>query len=140
MDNNIQKIGYGLLFLGIVLLLITFYMAVNTFLNPEFIQGFSDLLPQTGESGIGNIVHALIYFVPGIILWVMGGIAGRFLKHGIVLIRSKSSSSGSKSSRSRTSRNKTSRSKQSTETDRQRPSSAKSRSSKTKKQEDKKEF
>ncbi len=88
MENENKIIGIGLLVLGISLMLVTFFFAVNTLINPGFIKGFSELIPVSGSSGIGNIVHAIIYFVPAIILFVMGGIGGRILKHGIVLIRS----------------------------------------------------
>ncbi len=85
-DKN-KTTGYVVFGLGIVLLVVTFYLAIHTYLNPEFIEGFSDLV-EVGDEGLAPLVDFLIYLIPGIFLFAMGSVAGKITKYGIQMIRS----------------------------------------------------
>jgi len=85
-DKN-KTTGYVVFGLGIALLLVTFYLAIHTYLNPEFIEGFSDLV-EVGDEGLAPLVDFLIYLIPGIFLFAMGSVAGKITKYGIQMIRS----------------------------------------------------
>jgi len=85
-DKN-KMTGYIVFGLGIVLLLVTFYLAIHTYLNPEFIEGFSDLV-EIGEENLAQFVDFLIYLIPVLFLFVMGSVAGKITKYGIQMIRS----------------------------------------------------
>jgi len=84
-DKN-KATGYVVFALGIVLLLVTFYLAIHTYLNPVFIEGFSDLV-EVGDEGIAPLVDFLIYLIPGIFLFAMGSVAGKITKYGIQMIK-----------------------------------------------------
>ncbi len=51
-------------------------------MNPDTLEGFSELAPSTSGE-FGQLVQIMIYFVGVMLLWVMGSIAGRLAKHGI---------------------------------------------------------
>jgi len=87
MKNNNQIFGYVVLVVGLILLLVTFYLAINLFLNPETMKSFSDLI-ETGGGGINNLVEVMLYFFPLVLLLVMGSTGGRIAKYGIQLVRS----------------------------------------------------
>jgi len=88
MKNNNQIFGYIVLVIGLILLLISFSLAIIFLLNPEeWIQPFSDLV-ETGGGGIDNLVEVMLYFFPLVLLLVMGSMGGRIAKYGIKLIRS----------------------------------------------------
>jgi len=86
MDSN-KSVGYGIIVLGIVLLLITFALAINAFLNPDFIEGFAELV-ETNREGIAGLVDMLIYLIPAILLFVMGSIGGKIISYGVKLVGS----------------------------------------------------
>ncbi|MFP3871552.1 MAG: hypothetical protein ACLFVL_01565 [Candidatus Aenigmatarchaeota archaeon] len=91
MKGKNEKIGFGLLALGIALLLLTFYLAMNAFLNPGSIAQFKELVPGTtgGEEfseAMAQLVSVLVYIVAAILLWVMGSIGGRITMHGIKML------------------------------------------------------
>ncbi len=85
-DKN-KTTGYVVFALGIVLLVGTFYLAVHTYLNPEFVEPFSDLV-EIEEEGLAQFVNFLIYLIPVLFLFVMGSIAGKITKYGINMITS----------------------------------------------------
>ncbi|MFW5945598.1 MAG: hypothetical protein ACOCSJ_00505 [Candidatus Natronoplasma sp.] len=85
-DKN-KTTGYVVFGLGIALLVVTFSLAIYTFLNPVFIEGFSDLV-EVGDEGLAPLVDFLIYLIPGIFLFAMGSVAGKITKYGIQMIRS----------------------------------------------------
>lgn len=87
MKNNNQIFGYIVLVIGLILLLATFYLAINMFLNPDTMQDFSSLV-DTGGGGINNLVEVMLYFFPLVLLLVMGSMGGRIAKYGIKLVRS----------------------------------------------------
>jgi len=88
MKNNNQIFGYIVLVIGLILLLVTFSLAIVFLLNPEgWIHPFSDLV-DTGGGAIGNLVDVMLYFFPLVLLLVMGSMGGRIAKFGIKLIRS----------------------------------------------------
>ncbi|MFW6196685.1 MAG: hypothetical protein ACOC5D_05045 [Thermoplasmatota archaeon] len=76
--------GIIVFILGVILLIFTFYIVYQVFMNPDSLEGFSELAPSTSGE-FGQIVQILIYFVGVLLLWVMGSIAGRIAKHGIDL-------------------------------------------------------
>lgn len=86
--NKNQKFGYVVLVVGLILLLVSFFLSIIFLLNPEeWIKPFSELV-DTGGGGIDNLVEVLLYFFPLVLLLVMGTIGGRIAKYGIQLIRS----------------------------------------------------
>lgn len=87
MKNNNKIFGYIVLVMGLILLFITFYLAINLFLNPETMQGFSELV-ETSGGGINNLVEVMLYFFPLVLLLVMGSTGGRIASYGIKLLRS----------------------------------------------------
>ncbi len=86
MENSNKKMGYGIVFLGVILLTTTFFLGLYTLLNPDFIEEFSDLITTEGD-GIAALVDMLIYIIPVLLLFVMGSIGGRIIKHGLNLIK-----------------------------------------------------
>ncbi len=85
-DKN-KTTGYIVFALGIALLLVTFYLAIHTYLNPDFIQGFSDLV-ETDNGDFAPFIGFLIYLVPPFFLFVMGSVAAKITKYGIQMIKS----------------------------------------------------
>ncbi len=85
-DKN-KTTGYVVFALGIVFLVVTFSLAIHTYLNPEFIQGYSDLV-EIGEGPLAPLVDFLIYIIPVLFLFVMGSVGGKTVKYGIKMIRS----------------------------------------------------
>ncbi len=88
MKNNNQIFGYVVLVMGIILLLITFSLAVIFLLEPEhWLSRFAIL--DTGGGGIDNLVRIIqTHFFPLVLLLVMGSTGGRIAKFGIDLVRS----------------------------------------------------
>ncbi len=93
MKNNNQIFGYIVLVIGLVLLLITFYLAINMLLYPDTLQAFSELVDTEG-GGIDNLVEVMLYFFPLVLLLVMGSMGGRIAKYGIKLVRSPENGDG----------------------------------------------
>lgn len=85
-DKN-KTTGYIVFALGILLLLVTFALAIYTYLNPTFIQGFSDLV-EVGNQDFAPFVDFLIYLIPAIFLFAMGSVAGKITRYGIQMIKS----------------------------------------------------
>jgi len=85
-DKN-KTTGYVVFALGVILLLVTFALAIYTYLNPTFIQGFSDLV-EVGNGDFAPFVDFLIYLIPAIFLFAMGSVAGKITKYGIQMIKS----------------------------------------------------
>jgi hypothetical protein len=83
--------GLIVFFLGIVLLVATFVMALLTFLNPDRVSDFSKLIP-TPESDWGGILTVLGYAVAVALLMVMGSVAGRITALGIRMVKAQPSS------------------------------------------------
>ncbi|MBS3790345.1 MAG: hypothetical protein KGY66_05455 [Candidatus Thermoplasmatota archaeon] len=50
-------------------------------------QEFSDLV-ETGGGALDNVVSVMLYFLPIVLLLVMGSMGGRIAKYGIKLVRS----------------------------------------------------
>lgn len=85
-DKN-KTTGYMVFALGVLLLLVTFSLAIYTYLNPTFIEGFSDLV-ELGNQDFAPFVDFLIYLIPAIFLFAMGSVAGKITKYGIQMIKS----------------------------------------------------
>ncbi|MEF8834777.1 MAG: hypothetical protein V5A76_01335 [Candidatus Thermoplasmatota archaeon] len=85
-DKN-KTTGYLVFTLGVLLLLVTFSLAIYTYLNPTFIEGFSDLV-EVGNQDFAPFVDFLIYLIPAIFLFAMGSVAGKITKYGIQMIKS----------------------------------------------------
>ncbi len=77
-----QYTGIIVFISGVILLIFTFYIVYQVFMNPDTLEGFSELAPSTSGE-FGQLVQIMIYFVGVMLLWVMGSIAGRLAKHGI---------------------------------------------------------
>lgn len=86
--------------LGIGLLVLTFSTAYSMFTNPSALEGYDELTPE-GEIEItmgGNTANVsepvkpalrtVSYVIGGLLLWVMGSIAGRIIKHGASMYKS----------------------------------------------------
>lgn len=88
-ENRLTRdvIGLAVFFLGVALLILTFYTAYSVFTNPETLKGFAALGPEVegGEIGklIGPVVEMMSYVIAGLLLWVMGSVGGRIAKHGM---------------------------------------------------------
>ena len=88
--------------LGIGLLIFTFSTAYSMFTNPSALEGYDKLTPEgsieisIGENGstadLSNAIKPVLkitsYMVGGLLLWVMGSIGGRIIKHGVSMYRS----------------------------------------------------
>lgn len=84
--------GLGVFFLGVGLLLLTFYIAYTVFTNPGSLAGFAELAPDVGGGAgqaIGPVVEMISYVVAALLLWVMGSVSGRIAKHGIYMYLSR---------------------------------------------------
>ena len=84
-DKN-KTTGYIVFALGIVLLVVTFYLGIHTYLNPEFIEGFSDLV-ETENGDFAPFLDFLIYLIPPFFLFAMGSVAGKISKNGFKMIK-----------------------------------------------------
>jgi len=90
MKNKNQIFGYVVLVTGLVLLFVTFFLALNIYLTgfPNTWEAFSEDLLETGGGAIDNLVKVMLYFFPLVLLLVMGSTGGRIAKFGIDLVRS----------------------------------------------------
>lgn len=86
MKNTNRNVGYGIIALGVVLLVVTFALALNALLNPGFLEGFQDLV-SPGDEGFGALIDMLIFIIPVLILFVLGSIAGKITKYGLNMIK-----------------------------------------------------
>ncbi|MFW6064106.1 MAG: hypothetical protein ACOC8Y_00865 [Candidatus Natronoplasma sp.] len=89
MRNNNQIFGYVVLVMGLILLLITFSLAIIFIVGDTayWLSRFSIL--ETSGGGIDNLVTVMqTHFFPLILLLVMGSTGGRIAKFGIDLVRS----------------------------------------------------
>lgn len=86
--------------LGVGLLCLTFYLAFSSYLEPEKLFPFSELIPSLRIEGpeglekalieaIGNLTKLSGYIIAALLLWIMGSIGGRIAKIGIEIYRSK---------------------------------------------------
>ncbi len=104
-DKN-KTTGYVVFALGVLLLLVTFSLAIYTYLNPTFIEGFSDLV-ELGNQDFAPFVDFLIYLIPAIFLFAMGSVAGKITRYGIQMIKSPERKTVEKVKREKESRSST---------------------------------
>ncbi len=88
MKNKNQIFGYVVLITGLILLFVTFFLALNLFLSPEALGDFTGELMDTGSGGINDLIDVLLLFFPLVLLLVMGSTGGRIASYGIKLVRS----------------------------------------------------
>lgn len=86
--------------MGIALLVLTFYIAINVFLNPGTLKGFTELVPDIEHIDFGSeneaelegafesLLKMMSYGIAALLLWVMGSIGGRITKHGVDMYKS----------------------------------------------------
>lgn len=80
--------GIAAFFIGIALLILTFYAGFILFLDPSKLLVFADLVPILEASGGGIFaIFARVnaYIIPIILLFVLGYIASKITAHGIQL-------------------------------------------------------
>lgn len=83
-DSSRNRIGLTVFALGLILLIFTFYTAFSVFTNPSALEGFAQLVPETGgQQALGMIFNIVVYAIGALLLWVMGSVSGRIAKHGI---------------------------------------------------------
>ncbi len=80
-----EKMGFIIFSIGVILQVITFYLAVRIILDPGTIEGFSRLIEIGGA--MGRLFRTLFLFVPAVLLLTMGVIGGWIGKYGIELSR-----------------------------------------------------
>ena len=83
--------GLVVFFSGIVLLVVTFIVALLAFINPDRVGGFGDLVPAP-EGDWEGVVKALGYLVAIGLLMVLGCVAGRITELGIRIFKAQPSS------------------------------------------------
>ena len=77
-----RTIGLMLLALGVALLCFVFYLGYMAFTNPDTLAGFAALMDS-------DLYRFPAYVIAIGLLWVMGSIAGRVVKYGLVLAKVK---------------------------------------------------
>ncbi|MFW6040518.1 MAG: hypothetical protein ACOC85_01635 [Thermoplasmatota archaeon] len=82
-----QSSGLVVFIIGILLLLFTFYLAYNIFMDPTSLERFLEVVPEAQEEMLGDLFGMIIYFVAVALLFAMGVIAGMIAKHGIGMFR-----------------------------------------------------
>jgi len=90
-NSGVNYLGLAVLILGLGLLLLTFFTAYSFISNPESLTKFAALAPEvSGEMGsiISPVLEIVSYLVAAILLWVMGSISGRVMKHGLEMFES----------------------------------------------------
>ena len=83
--------GLVVFFVGIVLLVVTFIVALVAFINPDSVGGFGDLIPAP-EGDWEGAVKALGYLVAIGLLMVLGYVAGKTAALGIRMFKAQPSS------------------------------------------------
>ena len=87
------EIGIGVFFVGVGLLIFTFYLAYTTYTNPKTLLPFCELMPTITGEGIlgllGNLSKILGYIIPTLLFFVMSFIAGKIAMLGIEMYKSK---------------------------------------------------
>jgi len=91
MARKASASGLVVFFVGIVLLVVTFIVALLAFINPDRVGGFGDLIP-TPEGDWEGVVKALGYLVAIGLLMVLGCVAGRIAALGIRMFKAQPSS------------------------------------------------
>lgn len=84
-----EKLGFGFLATGIVLLLITLLLSLNIYLNPGSIASFSELIaekPKDLPSDINGVVRLGTIAAASVLLLVMIDIAVDLGRYGLDLI------------------------------------------------------
>lgn len=86
--------------LGIGLLCLTFYLAFTSFVEPEKLFPFGELISGFQVEGaegleralaeaLGNLIKLSGYIVAALLLWIMGSIGGKIAKIGIEMYKLK---------------------------------------------------
>jgi hypothetical protein len=91
MAKKASTSGLVVFFLGIVLLVVTFIVALLAFINPDRVGGFGDLIPAP-EGDWEGVVIALGYLVAIGLLMVLGWVAGKIAAMGIRMFKAQPSS------------------------------------------------
>ncbi|KXA95266.1 hypothetical protein AKJ37_00410 [candidate division MSBL1 archaeon SCGC-AAA259I09] len=91
-EESIKYSGLVVFFLGVGLLLLTFYIVYSVFMHPGALKGFAELAPEMKGEGaaelINPMVEVMVYVIAALLLWVMGSVGGRIAKHGLDMYRS----------------------------------------------------
>jgi hypothetical protein len=91
MAKKASTSGLVVFFAGIVLLVVTFIVALLAFINPDRVGGFGDLIPAPAGDWEGA-VKALGYLVAIGLLMVLGWVAGKITTMGIRMFKAQPSS------------------------------------------------
>lgn len=91
MAKKASTSGLVVFFLGIVLLLVTFVVALAAFLNPDWVSNFGKLIPAP-EGDWEGAVKALGYAVAIGLLMVLGSVGGKVAAMGIRMFKARPSS------------------------------------------------
>ncbi|MFP4005783.1 MAG: hypothetical protein ACLFUR_03570 [Candidatus Hadarchaeia archaeon] len=83
--QSISSQGMGLIifFLGIGLIILTFYFAYSVFTEPGALKRFAELAPKSKSEIIESITKMASYLVAAILLWIMGSISSRIAEKGL---------------------------------------------------------
>jgi len=86
-----SNLGLMVFFIGIGLLILTFYFTYSVFVNPGLVSGFANLAPSV-DGELGEILEPVLkmasYLIPVFLLWVMGSISGRIASKGLSMDKS----------------------------------------------------
>ena len=91
MARKANTSGLVVFFVGIVLLIVTFIVALLAFISPGRVGGFGDLIPAP-EGDWEGVVVALGYLVAVALLVVLGSVAGKIAAMGIRMFKAQPSS------------------------------------------------
>lgn len=84
--------GIIVFFLGIFLLIFTFYIGLTLLLDPNKLTAFTTLLPSSGAQGnwlLSMVLHGVAYSIPILLLFVLGYIASKVVTYGIQMYKTR---------------------------------------------------
>jgi hypothetical protein len=85
--ERVEKIsGILIFFVGVGLLIFTFFLAYTLFINPSTLLSFSGLIPNIPEN---EFLRLLSYLIPILLLLVMSSVAGKIALIGIKMCKLK---------------------------------------------------
>lgn len=84
--------GIIVFFLGIFLLILTFYIGLTLLLDPNKLVAFTALLPSSKSQGdwfLSTLIYGVAYSIPILLLFVLGYIASKVVTYGIQMYRTR---------------------------------------------------
>ncbi|MBS7606214.1 hypothetical protein KEJ14_00020 [Candidatus Bathyarchaeota archaeon] len=94
--DSLSKVGTisGIIvfFLGIFLLILTFYTGLTFILDPNKLVAFTALLPSSKTQGdwlLSTLIYGAAYLIPILLLFVLGYIASKVVAYGIQMYRTR---------------------------------------------------